>query len=248
MKWKLKLLFFLMISESAFSMRVLIDPGHGGHDNGAQSQGLREADVTLKIAKRLFKLLDKDKNIQYSTTRTYDKNLELQDRSDKAHQEEADLFISIHANASLNPRARGTEIYIQNILPSDQYSFFLANRENNGEASQRGTRPSLLDKSKYKADVVGIVDDINRNHFIEKSYDLAKVFEKRWKKDMKVRRVRMRQAPFFVVSSVNMPSILLEVGYLTNPKEAKHLNTSWYQQKVAKTIYQALRDYQAKEF
>lgn len=229
-------------------MHVLIDPGHGGHDHGAQSQGIREADVTLKIAKRLFKLLEKDKNIQYSTTRTYDKDLELQDRSDKAHDTKADLFVSIHANASLNPRARGTEIYIQNILPSDQYSFFLANRENQGEASKRGTRPSLLDSSKYKADVVGIVDDINRNHFIAKSYELAKVFESRWKKDMKVRKVRMRQAPFFVVSSVNMPSILLEVGYLTNAKEAKNLRSSWYQQKVAKSIYNALRDYQAKQF
>ena len=245
MRYMLLITSLILYINTAHALQVLIDPGHGGSDHGARTDHLREADITLKIAKHLMRYMDKDNELSYSVTRKIDKSLELGDRSDLAHKSGADLFVSIHANASLNPRARGPEIYIQNILPSDQYSFFLANRENNGEASERGTRPSKLSKEEYSADVVGIVDDLYRNHYIEKSYELAKVFEKRWKEDLGYRRVRMRQAPFFVVSAVNMPSVLLEVGYLTNSYEAKKLKTAWYQRKVAKSIYQAIKDYKS---
>ena len=239
------LVLWILSFSRAQALHVLIDPGHGGDDHGARTSEAREAEITLKIAKQLTKILDKQELIRYSITRRYDTSVELQKRSELAHAAGADIYVSIHANASLNPRARGPEIYIQNVLPSDQYSFFLASRENNEEISQRGTRPSFLNDSRYSSDIIGIVDDIQRHYYIEKSYELARVFEQRWKQDLGHKRVRMRQAPFFVVSAVNMPSLLLEVGYLTNPQEAKQLRSLWYQKKIAQSIYAALLDYQA---
>jgi N-acetylmuramoyl-L-alanine amidase len=236
----------LLFSLQALAFKVLVDPGHGGHDHGAVKNNLREADLVLNIAKDLVKLIEKDPSIDYEISRKHDKALELKDRKDHAHEAEADLFVSIHANASTSSRVRGVELYFQNILPPDENSNFLANRENKGEASQRGHRPSLFEHKTANKDVAGILDDMMRANYIKESYEFAVSTKEVWKKEMNTRRVKVRQAPFYVVSSVNMPSLLIEIGYVTNRYEAKRLRSRSYQRKIARSIYKAIKEYKSK--
>ena len=228
------------------AFKILIDPGHGGHDHGAVKNKIREADLVLNIAKDLEKLIKNDPSIDYEISRRYDKALELKERKEHAHNAEADLFVSIHANASTSPRVRGVELYFQNILPPDENSNFLANRENKGEASQRGHRPSLFEHKTSNKDVVGILDDMMRANYIKESYEFAKGTKDVWKKEMNTRRVKIRQAPFYVVSTVNMPSLLIEIGYVTNKYEARRLRSRSYQSRIARSIYKAIQEYKNK--
>lgn len=237
------LLLCLLLNTPSWALSVLIDPGHGGADHGAVKNRLREASLTLSISKRLARLLEKDKDINYKLSRHNDRSLELKQRKEVAHKFNADLFVSIHANASLSPRLRGVELYFQNILPPDENSNYLANRENGGEYSQKGHRPSLYVEDLGKSDTAHILDDMSRANFIKESYLFAKTMERTWRKKMRSSRIRVKQAPFYVVSTVNMPSLLVEVGYVTNPYEARRLASKSYQNKIANTIYQAIKTY-----
>ncbi|MFK8139029.1 MAG: N-acetylmuramoyl-L-alanine amidase [Bdellovibrionales bacterium] len=224
---------------------MLIDPGHGGHDHGAVKHNVREATLTLSISKKLKRKLDKDPNFLTTITRSKNKKITLRQRVVKAHKKSADVFLSIHANSSPSIRARGAEFYFQNTFTPDQYSLFIANRENGDEASQKGHRPSVFLEN-YNNDVGHILDDMARKNYINKSHEFAKIVQRQWKKEFKTKRARIKQAPFYVVSSTNMPALLVEVGYITNDRERKRLVTEAYQNRIVDSLYKALADLRSK--
>ncbi len=234
---------FVFIFSLSFSYQVIIDPGHGGIDTGASYYGANESNITMSVSSLLAKKLQTKKDIEVSLSRSGDRSMDLSSRAKFAHQKKGDLFISIHTNSSPEKRAKGLEIYIENILPADQDSLFLAYRENqiqSGAAKPEG-RPSQY-REKYSAEISTILDDISKSHYLFSSIKAAQILKDQWLQD-RGGKARIRQAPFYVVSSVNMPSLLVEIGFLSNSKEAEILKNPLEQEKIAETIFRAILSY-----
>jgi N-acetylmuramoyl-L-alanine amidase len=155
-----------------------------------------------------------------------------------------DVFLSIHVNSSEDPRARGQEIYFQNQLPSDQESLFLASRES--EKNQGGgpvihsVSLALKNHKGLNSDVHAIVEDLERNHQFKLSGIFTEHLYQNWSGEKLQRRHSIRQAPFFVVSNIDKPAALIEIGYLSNSQDVKKLTDPQYQKKIAQGIYKAL--------
>ena len=124
------LILFVSVIAQANPLYVVIDPGHGGSDAGAVYGDAKESDIALKVSLQLKKLLEKDRDFKVSLTREADFNLSLEERVQKAEKQKADIFLSLHANASNDQRAKGVEFYFQNNLPADEEAMYLANLEN----------------------------------------------------------------------------------------------------------------------
>jgi N-acetylmuramoyl-L-alanine amidase len=218
----------------------MIDPGHGGTDSGAVQGKAREADIALRVAEILKGLLAQDKEFSASMTRSTDQNLSLQDRVKMADQAKSDLLLSIHANAASDRRARGVELYFQNHLPPDEETLYLAANEDRVNTEEQ--TPANLEPSK-RNDVSAILEDLNRQYRIKASHKLSRNLLASWNKSSKVETNAIRQAPFYVVSKAHMPSVLVELGFITNPKEAERLIDPAFQKEVAGRIYQGLKRY-----
>lgn len=229
------ILCFNFQTVSAF--HIVIDPGHGGTDNGAIYFGKREADITLQVAQELTQLIHKNDQFQVSMTRSYDQQLSLEQRVDFAAQKNADLFISIHANAANSSKAKGTQVYFQNSLPPDEDSLYLANVENQNTIKELRQNQFQNEPSK-KADIHSIIEDLQRQSRLHFSFRLAQNLAKNWKNENSI-----RQAPFFVITKNQMPAVLVEMGFLSNPEEAKKLSLPGYQKDIAKKIYTAILQY-----
>ena len=210
---------------------MTIDPGHGGNEKGAVHGGVVEAELALQIAKKLHRRLSKDKRFKVQLLRNSDTTLELESRVNRSEKFNADLFISLHANANPNPKARGTEFYIQNQLDAEEEALFLAHTEHSVSKEQE-KRP--------KDDVDAILFDLQKSHKILKSYQVSSYLRKRWTSQPKK---MIRQGPFYVLSQNQIPAVLIEVGYLSNPKERKQLTQISHQNRIVKKIHGALRDY-----
>lgn len=215
--------------------RIVIDAGHGGHDPGARANGLNEADLVLDIATRLRKLLEKDPAIDVKMTRETDVFIPLEQRTAIANREGADLFLSIHANASRNSRARGVETYFLNFA-SNPEAEAVAAREN---STSGRTMHSLPD----------IVRAIALNNKLDESRDFADTVQKSMVKKLVARNRQLRdlgvkQAPFVVLIGAGMPSVLAEISFLTNKQEAQLLKTGQYRQQIAEALYDAVLRYQ----
>ena len=214
--------------------RVVIDPGHGGRDPGAEGTGTNEADIVLDIALRLEKQLAKQRGVEVVLTRRTDVFVPLEERTAIANREQADLFLSIHANASRNANARGIETYYLNFATNPDAEAVAA-REN--AASER-TMNSLPD----------IVKAIALNNKLDESKDLAAVVQ-----DGLARRLRasnkalknlgVKQAPFVVLIGAAMPSVLVEVSFLTHQREGQLLRTESYRQRIAESLADAIARY-----
>lgn len=232
-------LFAFLISGSLWAapLKVVIDPGHGGTDSGAVYGPAKESEIALHVARHLKQLIDSSSEFTASLTRESDHNVSLQDRVRIAEKEKAEVFLSIHANASVDQRARGVEFYFQNHLPADEESLFLANTENQiiQEAKDAGDGP--LSK---KGDVLAILEDLKRTHKMKNSYILSERLLGAWGKQPSD---SIRQAPFYVVSRTSIPSVLVELGFISNPKESQKLVQSEYQREIAQKIYRGLIEY-----
>lgn len=231
-------------SASKTPLHIVIDPGHGGTDNGAVYGHAREAEIVLRVSHSLRDLLKSDPLFKVSMTRETDHSLSLSDRVLAAQKLNADLFVSLHANAASDQRARGVEFYFQNHLPPDEETLFLAATENQ---MQKSNSPSSADdglvEPTKKNDVLSIVEDLRRQSRMKKSLNLSNFLFKAWETDGSTSvsaASSIRQAPFYVVSQNKVPSVLIEVGFLSNPKEAERLMTADYQNKIARRIYQGL--------
>lgn len=214
--------------------RIVIDPGHGGRDPGAEGPNLTEAQIVLDIALRLEKALLRQPGIEVVLTRRTDVFVPLEERTQIANREHADLFLSIHANASRNQTARGIESYYLNFA-SNPDAEAVAARENS--ASER-TMNSLTD----------IVKAIALNNKLDESKDLAGLVQQAMAKRLKptnksLKDLGVKQAPFVVLIGAMMPSVLAEVSFVTNRREAQLLRTETYRQRIADALADALVRY-----
>lgn len=215
--------------------RVVIDPGHGGHDPGAQAKGVQEAEVVLDVALRLETLLRKEPGVEVVLTRRTNAYVPLDERTAIANRAGADLFLSIHANASADEDARGVETYFLNFAPNPAAEAIAA-RENAGSAK---TMSSLPD----------IVKAIALNNKIDESRDLAAMiqgalYERMRRVDRSARNLGVKQAPFMVLIGATMPSALAEISFLTNRREAALLKTPSYRQQLAEALLAGVMRYQ----
>jgi N-acetylmuramoyl-L-alanine amidase len=215
--------------------RIVIDPGHGGHDPGAQTRGLNEADLVLDVALRLEQLLAKTPGVEVVLTRNTDVFIPLEERTAIANRAGADLFLSIHANASRSPRARGIETYFLNFA-SNPDAEAVAARENSASGQTMHNLPD-------------IVKAITLNNKLDESRDFAtlvqrSMIERLGATNKQVRDLGVRQAPFVVLIGAGMPSILAEISFLTHQQEGKLLKTPSYRQKIAEALYAGVQEYQ----
>ncbi len=212
--------------------RIVIDPGHGGKDPGAVStvNGLREKDIVLDVARYLKQMLEKD-GFEVFLTREDDRYLTLEERTAFANGKQADLFISIHVNSCRKPSTRGVSTYYLNFA-TDQEAERVAAREN--EASSRSF--SALED---------LIEKIILNDKINESKSLAKQVQKALVNTIGEKGVDngVRGAPFFVLIGAEMPAILVELMYLSNPVDARKLRSRSFRMKLAKGLYQGLISY-----
>ncbi len=215
--------------------RIVIDAGHGGHDPGARANGISEADLTLDVALRLKKLLEKQPGIEVVMTRERDVFIPLEERTAIANREGADLFLSIHANASRNTNARGVETYFLNFATNPEAEAVAA-RENSASGRTMHSLPS-------------IVRAIALNNKIDESKDFAATVQKSMvralsQKNRNLRDLGVKQAPFVVLIGAGMPSVLAEISFVTNKQEGQLLKTGAYRQTIAQALQDAVLRYQ----
>lgn len=211
---------------------VVLDAGHGGRDPGAVANGIREKDINLRVARIMAGILKK-KGLRVVMTRSTDVYLSLAQRTNIAVKEDADVFVSLHCNALPKGRtAQGVEIYLM-ALPSDKHAMELALIENR-ELAEGGLESSAASDKRTQT-LLKILGDMQQNLKIEESTTFAEVlFRTGQSRKLPMRRVA--QAPFFVLRGAAMPSVLIEMGFLTNPSEAAQLRNAKYQQQMAEAL------------
>ena len=217
---------------------IAIDAGHGGHDPGAIGRsGLKEKTITLDVAKRLAALVKERLGCKVIMTRDRDVFIPLDQRPFIAKSHEADLFVSIHVNANRKKKARGIETYIQSLRASDREAMATAAREN---------AMSTKKLSELKTEVEKILEALDRDNKLEDSLQLAHAVQGSLVDTMTpvqphVVNLGVKRAFFYVLINTQMPSILAEVGFISNPEEEKLLRQEAYRQKIAEALYQGVK-------
>jgi N-acetylmuramoyl-L-alanine amidase len=215
--------------------RIVIDPGHGGHDTGTIGpDGLQEKDLVLEVGRRLGKLLETRLGAEVVYTRKDDTFIPLETRTAIANQQRADLFISIHANSSQDSAARGVETYYLNFTSSPE-ALEVAAREN-----------AVSEKSIYE--LQDLVKKIALKEKIEESREFAGDVQESLHSGLAARSPAIRnrgvkKAPFIVLIGANMPSILAEISFVSNPADEHRLETSEYRQRIAESLYRGIAKY-----
>lgn len=216
---------------------IVLDPGHGGRDPGAISRsGKYEKHITLAMAKETQKYLE-DAGYKVVLTRRTDKAIPLRRRYQIAHEADGDLFISIHADSAKNRSARGLSVYTISERASDKEAAALAERENKADILLG------LDLNEYNPDVSNILIDLAKIDTMNKSATYAKLMVREMKKETTLVPNAHRFAGFAVLKSTNIPSVLLELGYLSNPREDKLLQKKSYRRKLAQALVRAVNKY-----
>jgi N-acetylmuramoyl-L-alanine amidase len=215
--------------------RIVIDAGHGGHDPGAQSNGVSESELTLDVALRLSRLLEKQPGVDVVLTRDTDVFIPLEERTAIANREGADLFLSIHANASRNTKAHGVETYFLNFA-SNPAAEAVAARENSASGRAMHSLPD-------------IVRAIALNNKIDESRDFAETVQRSMVRRLSPRNKQLRdlgvkQAPFVVLIGAAMPSVLAEIAFVTHKQEGQLLKGTAYRQQIAEALLDAVLRYQ----
>jgi N-acetylmuramoyl-L-alanine amidase len=215
--------------------KIVIDPGHGGHDTGTIGpNGLEEKDLVLEVGRRLGKLLESRLGAEVVYTRKDDTFIPLETRTALANQQRADLFISIHANSSRDPDARGVETYYLNFTSSPE-ALEVAAREN-----------AVSEKSIYE--LQDLVKKIAMKEKIEESREFAGDVQQSLHiglsaKSPAIRNRGVKKAPFIVLIGANMPSILAEISFVSNPTDEHRLETAEYRQRIAESLYRGIAKY-----
>jgi N-acetylmuramoyl-L-alanine amidase len=214
--------------------RVVIDPGHGGHDTGTVgADGTKEKDVALAISRRLRTILT-EQGLEVTLTRESDRFVRLEDRARMANIARADLFISVHCNSLPQKSIRGIETYTLN-LASDRYAIRLAAREN--ATSEKGL-----------SDLQFLLADLATRANTEESVRLASrvqagLVSRLTSKERKIHDLGTKEALFYVLLGTKMPAILVEAGFLSNAEEEKRLSTPAYQDEVARALAAGVQDF-----
>lgn len=219
---------------------VAIDPGHGGRDSGAVGKhGTYEKNVVLQISRRLKKRVDNARGMEAFLTRDTDKYLTLRQRMQKARARHADLFISVHADANENNSVRGSSVYILSEKgASSEMAYWLAKNENKVDVAMAGTH--LDSKNKVLSQVLL---DLTQSAQIDDSLDLAQGVLSELGTVNRLARKGVESANFGVLRSPDIPSLLVETAFISNPREEKQLKTARYQNQIANAVYRGIRRY-----
>lgn len=222
--------------------KVVIDAGHGGKDPGAIGvTGVREKDIVLKIAVKTAKYLkDNFPELEVVLTRDSDVFLELHERSTIANKKDADLFVSIHANAAGSSSAHGSETYVLG-LHKTEANLDVARRENSViELEDNHEKHYTFDPNSPEGH---IMMSMAQNAHLDQSINLASKVQEQFETRVQRHNRGVRQAGFYVLYRTTMPSILIELGFLSNAEEEKFLNSVEGQEYMASAIYRAIKDY-----
>jgi N-acetylmuramoyl-L-alanine amidase len=214
--------------------RIVIDPGHGGHDPGTIGRGgLQEKDLVLDVATRLEKMVRSELGAEVIMTRSADVYVPLEERTAIANSKEADLFLSVHANASRNPTARGIETYFLNFA-QDPHAEAVAARENSISAATL-------------KDLQQLVKAITLNSKIDESREFATSVQEAMVEYQRphhpVEDRGVHTAPFYVLIGANMPSVLAEIAFVSNPEDEKLLRSQDTRELIAKSLLRGVRAY-----
>jgi N-acetylmuramoyl-L-alanine amidase len=217
--------------------RIVIDAGHGGHDSGTLGvDGIQEKDVVLDVALRVGKLLHERLGAEIIYTRSDDTFIPLETRTAIANKAQADLFLSIHANSSQDPTARGVEVYYLNFT-SDPTALDVAARENAVSGASVHQLSDLVKKITLK-------DKIAESREFAADVE-GSLFAGLTKGNSGLRDRGVKKAPFVVLIGANMPSILAEISFVTNPRDAEQLREPEYRQRVAESLYAGVAKYES---
>lgn len=231
----------LAVSSAHKKMRIVVDPGHGGKDPGAVRSRMREKDWNLAVGKELVQLLKKA-GFEVKMTRDNDTFIALSERSKISNNFKADLFISVHTNASKNRNAHGFQVYFRSEKATDKEAADVAAMEN--EAMQ-------YEEVHYNF-VDALLQSLAKNEFVNESSKLAGYVRNAVYKQPGIgiavnQNSSVRQANFYVLKGVNSPAILVEMGYISSAKDRARLSNKTVQKKMAQGIFNGVRDYAKKE-
>lgn len=220
---------------------VAIDPGHGGHDPGAVGpQGTREKDVVLAVSRKLKARINAASGMKAVLTRESDKFVPLRERINIARKYKADLFVSIHADANASSRVHGSSVYIlSDNGASSEAAALLARSEN--QAYQ--VRVGDVELSGQDSNIASILLDLSMNATMDRSLELAQRTLKELAVVSNPLRRKVESAAFVVLKAPDVPSMLVETAFLSNPAEEKRLRTPHYQQKLANAIFRGISSY-----
>jgi N-acetylmuramoyl-L-alanine amidase len=215
--------------------RIVIDAGHGGHDPGSLGDGIREAELVLDVSLRLEKLLKQEATVDVVMTRRTDTFVDLEERTRIANRQNADLFLSIHANSSRRKTAQGIETFVLNFA-------------NTSDAEEVAARENAIAKGSMRQ-LPDIVKAITLNNKLDESRDLAEMVQgslvtRLRKTETELPDRGIKQAPLVVLIGASMPSVLAEIGFVSTPEEGARLKTSKYRQDIAEALRDAVLRYQ----
>jgi N-acetylmuramoyl-L-alanine amidase len=215
---------------------VVIDPGHGGKDHGALGQqGLAEKDLVLDVSQRLGKRLERG-GLRVVMTRKGDTFVPLERRTSVANDARGDLFISIHANSASSAEPRGTETYFVSLESSDRRAQEVATRENEAFGSAAAS-------IEQRDPLLALLGDMIVSEHVSESSEFAKMVEHEFV-DVDAKRSRgVKQAPFVVLMGVQMPASLIEIGFLSNPKDEKSLRSDRHRDALVDAMASAVLDF-----
>jgi N-acetylmuramoyl-L-alanine amidase len=223
---------------------IAIDAGHGGRDPGATGRsGTREKTITLQIAKRLEKSINKQRGMRAVLVRKNDRFMRLRERIGKARDYRADMMISLHADSFPDPRARGSSIYALSVDgASSEAARMLADKENAADILFGDVHLAVEDKM-----VQEVLFDLSLTGTIESSLDIGSEILSQIKTVNRVHKKKVQQAGFAVLKAPNIPSVLIETAFISNPREEKNLRSASHQKKVAKAITRGVGKYFARK-
>lgn len=226
--------------------KVVLDAGHGGKDSGAMQNGFYEKKIALNVTLKVGELLQKAANVELIYTRKKDIYLTLKERANIANRKNASLFVSLHCNSADNKKVTGTETLVMGMSRSDM----------NMDVAKRENAVILLEddyKEKYNGfdpnkpeSLIGL--KILQEEYLSQSIELAAQVEQNFVTDVKRKSRGVKQQPIWVLDATYMPSVLIEVGFISNKTEGQYLNSEKGQNQIAKAIANAILEYKKNYF
>ena len=235
---------FVLIPINTFAQEdtftVVLDPGHGGKDSGALGKKLKEKDVVLSVALKTGQILkEKHQDIKVIYTRDKDVFIELHKRGQIANKADADLFVSIHANAA-SPSANGTETFVLGVHRNET-NLAVAKKENDVILLEKNYEKHYDYNPKDPTSIIGLT--LMQEEFLDQSIRMAKILEKKFSGSKQTYSRGVKQAGFVVLHQTYMPSILTEIGFLSNKKEEDYMHSEKGQNAIAQAIADAVVSY-----
>jgi N-acetylmuramoyl-L-alanine amidase len=220
---------------------IVLDAGHGGHDSGAVGPGgLMEKELVLEVTKRVARMLTERLGVKVLLSRDGDHFVTLRDRTSFANRERADLFVSIHANAHRVVASEGVEVYFLSSEATDNAARQVAAAENSVVQFEKAANGSAAGRSDI---VKTILWELAQSEFQSESSRLAETVLDSMTDSLRIPNRGVKQAGFYVLGGAAMPAILIEIGFVTNPKEEKRLKEARYRDEIARAIVSGLADY-----